>query len=416
MNNFSNIIELTHNSHIKYCIGNAFVFYITNPAFIIYLEYIKEVEKGKNHLLIIDVNKSDTTPETIINTICQEYDNLNNYHYLAIIFRKSSWNTISEVAINCEFLKKEAKFQLFNRTRQKKIDELNNFLKNNHNIKYNEQLLKNIEAFFDGVSYGFHFNDLFVSDTDNTKILILQKIELDETVIACPDCMSKDVRGNSYPHVLQKSFECQNPNCPSRSKIGRGKRYDYFSVKRNLYLKQGDTNNRIDSKIAIQYRRDIFHNTNTIEQMLVSFYSFAGDTVKYISDNLKPDLEAHNRQITYGALSRKTDINTNCLQTLLEKIFENIDIVHQSPVRSVKRPNYSIYEGNSSNILYTIPESISAAITSPPYYNAREYSQWPTLICYLIDMLISAKSVFDVLSSEGVYLYNIGDIVGQDNV
>ena len=62
------------------------------------------------------------------------------------------------------------------------------------------------------------------------------------------------------------------------------------------------------------------------------------------------------------------------------------------------------------------PGQVGAAITSPPYYNAREYSQWPTLIMYLIDMMINAASVYDSLINNSYYLYNIGDIVNTDNV
>ena len=59
---------------------------------------------------------------------------------------------------------------------------------------------------------------------------------------------------------------------------------------------------------------------------------------------------------------------------------------------------------------------IGAAITSPPYYNAREYSQWENLILYLIDMMINSYSVYCSLADNSYYLYNIGDIVSEDNI
>ena len=59
---------------------------------------------------------------------------------------------------------------------------------------------------------------------------------------------------------------------------------------------------------------------------------------------------------------------------------------------------------------------IGAAITSPPYYNAREYSQWGNLILYLIDMMINSYSVYCSLADNSYYLYNIGDIVSEDNI
>ena len=60
--------------------------------------------------------------------------------------------------------------------------------------------------------------------------------------------------------------------------------------------------------------------------------------------------------------------------------------------------------------------SIDLIVTSPPYYNAREYSQWENLILYLIDMMINANSVYYSLDDDSHYLYNIGDIVSEDNV
>lgn len=380
-----------------------------------YLKYINEQEHGKNQLLVIEVAPR-VTKEKVINTIYKEYDNLSNYHFMAIVFRDTDWETISDIAINCEFLKKEHDFQLFNRTTKQKKQELSDFLKNNKNIDFNLSLVEAVEAFFDGVSYGFQFNDLFVADNDNTKILIFQKIELDETVLPCPDCMSTLVRGNSYPRVLQKSFECQNPNCPSRSKIGRGKRYDYFSVKRNLQLKLGNKANDIDRDLAVQYRRDIFHNTDTIKQMLITCYSFAGDTVKYISAKAEHETYYYGRNVFYGGFETGKTVKPTVLQNLLKTVLDNVHVTPCKPTQSVRKDKYSIYEGDCCNILGCIPEKLSAAITSPPYYNAREYSQWPTLICYLVDMLVSAKCIFDKLEKDGVYMYNIGDIVGQDNV
>jgi DNA modification methylase len=101
---------------------------------------------------------------------------------------------------------------------------------------------------------------------------------------------------------------------------------------------------------------------------------------------------------------------------LLYEIIKNINIKNEKPNTKIIENNFSIYEGNSSNILAGIKEKISGAITSPPYYNAREYSQWPTMLCYLVDMAVNAKAVLEKMESGTYYFYNIGDIVGQDNV
>jgi len=57
--------------------------------------------------------------------------------------------------------------------------------------------------------------------------------------------------------------------------------------------------------------------------------------------------------------------------------------------------------------------SIDLVVTSPPYYNAREYSQWNTLSDYLQNMKDVWLQTFRVLKNHHVFVLNIGDIVGQ---
>ena len=101
---------------------------------------------------------------------------------------------------------------------------------------------------------------------------------------------------------------------------------------------------------------------------------------------------------------------------LLKAVAKDIKISPTAPAEVRNDSGYSIILGNSSQCLGNIKEKIGNAVTSPPYYNAREYSNWPTLLCYLIDMMISARAIFEVLQNGGKYFYNIGDIVGQENI
>jgi DNA modification methylase len=69
-----------------------------------------------------------------------------------------------------------------------------------------------------------------------------------------------------------------------------------------------------------------------------------------------------------------------------------------------------LYEGDSRTVLKNLQEeSITGAVTSPPYYNAKSYSQWDNIYCYLYDMRNIAKEVYRVLIPGGVFLYNIFD-------
>ncbi len=245
----------------------------------------------------------------------------------------------------------------------------------------------------------------------------MQKIKLDENVIYCPDCMNNIVRGNSYTKLLQKSFECQNPNCPSRSKIGRGKRFDYFSVKRNTYLHLNNPKDIVDLDLIKQYRKDIFENSDDILDMLISFYSFHNNNIKIISDFEYALFTKYRNVYSSNFIKKSYNYKDYPLFHLMQNIIKNISI-HPQKEHDLMHitNNYSVYKGNSSNLLYNINEIVTGVITSPPYYNAREYSQWPSLICYLVDMSISAKAVYDNIENQGMYFYNIGDIVGLDNI
>ncbi len=73
--------------------------------------------------------------------------------------------------------------------------------------------------------------------------------------------------------------------------------------------------------------------------------------------------------------------------------------------------------GNCLDHLKNLPsESIHLMVTSPPYYNARDYSIWENLQKYLDDMRIIIKESYRVLDNHRVFVFNIGDIFGNDNM
>jgi DNA modification methylase len=61
-------------------------------------------------------------------------------------------------------------------------------------------------------------------------------------------------------------------------------------------------------------------------------------------------------------------------------------------------------------------ESIHLMVTSPPYYNAREYSQWKNLNAYLDDMRLIIRESYRVLDNHRVFVFNVGDIFDNDNI
>ena len=76
-----------------------------------------------------------------------------------------------------------------------------------------------------------------------------------------------------------------------------------------------------------------------------------------------------------------------------------------------------IYWGNSLDYLKSMPsESIQLMVTSPPYYNARAYSQWDNLDLYLEDMRMIIRESFRVLENHRVFVWNVGDIFDNDRL
>lgn len=73
--------------------------------------------------------------------------------------------------------------------------------------------------------------------------------------------------------------------------------------------------------------------------------------------------------------------------------------------------------GDCRNLMEQLPaESVHLMVTSPPYYNAREYSQWETLSKYLEDMKLIIQQAYRVLDNHRVFVFNVGDIFDNDNL
>jgi len=383
-----------------------------------YMTFLKNHEKNFYQLEIIHL-ESKIDVNSVKEIISATYDKLQNYHNLVIIFEGNEikWQDIADIAIYCEFFKVEKNFNAFNRNRNKKINEMIDFLKNNENISFDENIIQTINEFYEGVSYGFQFQDLLISEDGEMRVLILQKIELDETPLPCPSCHQTIVRGNSYLKPLQKSFECQNPLCPSRSKSGRGKRFDYLSIKRNIYLEKADENDYIPEHLVKDYRKDIFTNKDDIKRMLIKFYSWHDNRILYLNEEIEKEENFLNRKIIYKKImTSERTIIPNKLDILFDEIIKHIDIKEIEHNEKFEFKNVIGLKGNSTNLISTLKQKIKYSITSPPYYNAREYSQWTNLITYFIDMVINAYVVKNKIDKNGIYFYNIGDIVDQENI
>lgn len=130
---------------------------------------------------------------------------------------------------------------------------------------------------------------------------------------------------------------------------------------------------------------------------------------------------------------RKGKLNTEISPKEVIDVFTELYIKHtKRKYQKQENPNYNgklhdfinkdsgkvkIIWGDCRNIMEQLPaESVHLMVTSPPYYNAREYSQWETLSKYLEDMKQIIQQAYRVLDNHRVFVFNVGDIFDNDNL
>lgn len=292
-------------------------------------------------------------------------------------------------------------------------------------------LLDRALARFDLANEGLYFKDCFVlprieppdgeSDTPCDLLLLFEKNERDETLIPCPACRSMQVRGNSYPVLGVRSWECQNPLCPERSKYDRGNRYSLQSLLRQEAIEAPE--NRIPSASLRRWKRDIVSGTTGAEilEMLIRHYTFAGDSARLwewpedatalcgrkiiVERAPTPPPERQSADAFFGSAffhRFRVERPRSHVPTAAEDLSST--------------PSLSFLHGEAFETLQTLSdESVDGAVTSPPYYNAKSYSSWPNIYCYLHDMRSIAQEIFRVLRPGAAFLFNIFDYFDNEN-
>ena len=275
-------------------------------------------------------------------------------------------------------------------------------------------------AKFDLMTEGFSYRDLFVMhDNDGVVkklILIMQKNERDETLVPCPTCRSSDVRGNSYPSLGVKSWECQNKLCPDRSIYNRGKRYSFKSLLMQAAIEHDD--NLIPTSLVRKWRRDVLpvESDSIILEMLIRFFSMSGDSVVLQGfDSLEMDLPKTRSFKLEKKNTEKSNTTRGTDAFFSRFLTPTIDpLLPQGTLRAI--PN-SVINGDSRIVLASIQnDSFDAAVTSPPYYNAREYSQWENMYLYLHEMQGISAEIFRTLKPGSRYYFNIFDYFDNENI
>lgn len=370
----------------------------------------------------VDFRKNNFNLNYLYDIIKNTYLKLENYRHLIIFIdgqihdetgRDITWQVAYKLTIYAEnFVQYSEKY--FPCKKEEQIRTLKEFLSTRIN---GENTFA--EEFYKSISTGYKFEDCFISDNQNKIIITLKKITLDESPIPCPSCLTTIQAGNSYPEMFLRSYECKNPSCQDRSKSGRGKRFDEYGVYRNSKLEENNPNNRIDTFLYSSWRRDIFDDGLNPYEMLIKYYSWNDENI--LVYNVEPINETYSRKII-NYLDVEYFPSNKYIDTYeslpIFRLFQNIhNAIEINIGNSLLVGDIEIVCGNSSEFIATLkPEQIGSAITSPPYYNAREYSQWSNMLLYYVDVLINTKTIYECLHKNGKYLYNIGDIVCEDNV
>lgn len=367
--------------------------------------------------------QSATLPYTrirnqLLGVVEHAYTCINNYGYFAIVLEAESkkydrtcWQLAEELKLYAEKFKHAERTPGYFSPNKIAATTLN----------YNPQLDVS-ECQFELANEGFVYRDCIVLAPDAethsegiSLLLLFQKNIRDETLIPCPACRTRNVRGNSYPSLGVKSWECQNLLCPDRSKYNRGKRYSFRAILMQDAI--SDPANHISRVLINQWSRDVQPKcTNEqVLEMLVKFYSLDADTVKLdgfartgngtlFGRNLKqcelPKVDGSDRwnRFRTGPWFKRY----RCDPSLRPRISPS------APYAT--RKNYTQYLGDSRDLLTSFDaETFDAIITSPPYYNTKDYSNWPNIYCYLSDMAQIIAESLRVLKENAYVLFNIFD-------
>jgi len=391
--------------------------------------------------LVINIDNIYTNDNKNIKWMLYSYIGIYAEHFIPVNEKRRFYNPEELCYDKCEYLgikltdnEKKAIERYFS----------NNCSKDDLQQQFGEKIdVNEIVLDFENVWYGYTFSDClaiisgeYKQNTEiefiknnNQIVLVFNKYRHDDRKIPCPDCAGLNISGNSFPEVGLRSWECKNTICPSRSKSNRGKRYSYKS---NFMQNGFDDGIDIISKDLIKkWRRDIclIEERSEIFNMAVQYFSFTNDNVLVINSTVKNNNYFLNRHITNIELESFIGIEIsiheynnyfhegNYVKRYLNQIHyrtENVD-KHASS-RLLNSEHSIIAHGDSRKILSQITaDTFTAAVTSPPYYNARLYSQWPNLYLYLSDMSEIIKQVYRTMKPGGIYLYNIGDICGNEN-
>lgn len=389
-----------------------------------YNEYLAEkygeLFDNNQSLIVLDCEIQDGSNienevEYLSQFISDNYKHINNHGYVSLIVRSSgteaknkSWLLASRLTLFADkFLPMELKGKFYEPS------------------SVAEVTCKHIgvrDVDFSTVYWGLFYRDCFVceSGSDQTMVLIFQKNHPDDRVLPCPACWSETVRGNSYSSLGVRAWECKEVICLDKSKFNRGKRYsfDQFVKQSTIGCKQ----NEIDKALVKKWQRDVQPSTTIAEvfEMLILFFSSVGDGV---ATNLTKSERSDDQGRRVSSLEVIPDPSRACYNSMISSgffdrfRFNRTLATYPSNQTVPSRNSNTLIKGDCVDVLKSLESDVfDGAVTSPPYFNAREYSQWPNIYTYLHDMQESAFEVHRTLKSGAFYLFNIFNYFDNENI
>lgn len=349
--------------------------------------------------------------------ISHEFGRLDNYGHLAVVFDRVganqafAWQLVADLTLFAERFIQDPLKKLFFRSKEVEAETRAHI----------EEMPRDCGS-FDRCVEGYTYRDLFVVHDEDQQVqrlvLLFQKNERDETRIPCPACWTMTVEGNSYPSLGVKSWECRNPICPDRSIYNRGKRYSFKALLSQAAIEQ--RGNEVPAESVSSWRRDVVSqiSVEAISTMLVRHYSMLDDVVALI-DFESLAVEGLGRKV----VSTRSEGSASPLPAAnfwASPFFDRFVVPTNRPSLVRNLPDFDrweVLEGDATDVLAGLPSDVvDRAVTSPPYFNAREYSQWPNLYCYLHDMYAIHQELFRVLKPGALYFFNIFDYFDNERI
>jgi DNA modification methylase len=312
--------------------------------------------------------------------------------------------------------------------------------------------VKRLLKSFKKINSGFTYIDTLILRTPNTQsnrgqfdfirneyelLVVFFKNEFNDYKIPCPVCGSLRISGNSFPEMGIRSWECKNPYCAERSKTNRGKRYSIKTIMMQNATYDFSQETLISRDLLHQWRRDVV-NQWTIKDlylMLIKYYSYKRDQLLIINSDEYEVFEdlaiAEKRKINTMKFDELLPISmsTNTFSEFFDPkrnvFFSYFMFLREYPkirddnFKSVNSdPNKAklIVEDCNKVLQSFESESIDHMVTSPPYFNVREYSVWSNLFNYLNDMFIHITAAYNALKPGSIYFFNIGDIYNNEKI